>query len=472
MTQSSIDGLFDQHDALGVAELVRRREVSAEETIAAGLARIRRVEPQLQALSRVADGLPGCAADGPFVGVPFLVKELMADCAGWPTTVGSAFFAEAAPAKADSAAVARMRRAGLAIVGRTKTSEFGIAPTTEPRFGGPVHNPWDLTLSPGGSSGGSAALVAARAVPMAHATDGGGSIRMPAALTGLFGLKPSRGRISLAPLGETLAGAGTQLAVSLSVRDSAALLDALAGTEPGDPYGLPAPTASFLASTRRDPPPLRIAVQRRPRGGPDLDPVLGGAVDEAAVLMAELGHTVEEGKPDYSFAELDAAFFTVMAANTWTNITNRAGERSFGEGDFEPVTWAYAVAGCETAAPDYIRAVQTFHRLGRQFGAFFERYDVLVSPTLARSSLPLGAIRTDIAIQDYRAALAPMIAFTAICNVAGTPAASVPLAWTERGLPIGIHIAGKFGSEEMLLALAAQVERARPWRNRRPPLTA
>lgn len=472
MTDPSIDRLFGTHDALGIAEVVRRGDVSAKETLAAGLARIARVEPRLNALSRLVDAAPEAVAEGPFTGVPFLVKELMADCAGWPTTVGSAFFAGGPPAAADSAAVARMRRAGLAIVGRTKTSEFGIAPTTEPRFGGPVRNPWDLALSPGGSSGGSAALVAARALPMAHATDGGGSIRMPAALTGLFGLKPSRARISLAPIGETLAGAGTQLAVSVSVRDSAALLDALAGPEPGDPYAAPAPERSFLEATRRDPPRLRIALQRRPAGGPEVDVALGRALEDAAALFEGLGHTVEEAAPDYSFPELEAAFFTVMAANTWTNIANRAGDRAFGEADFEPVTWAYAVAGRETSAQAYIRAVQAFHRIGREFGRFFERYDVVLSPTLARATLPLGTMRTDIPLGPYREALAPMIAFTAICNVAGTPAASLPICWSETGLPLGMHIAGSFGSEALLLSLAAQVERARPWAERRPPLSA
>jgi amidase len=268
--------------------------------------------------------------------VPFVVKELMADCAGWATSLGSAFFAGDPPASADSAAVARMRRAGLRIVGRTKTSEFGIAPTTEPRFGGPVRNPWNTALSPGGSSGGSAALVAARALPLAHATDGGGSIRIPAALCGLYGLKPSRGRVSLAPIGETLAGAGTQLCVSLSVRDSAALLDALCGPEPGDPYGLAPPGVPFLRAVERDPPSSRIAVQRRPRQGPEPDPAVLRALEEAAHLLESLGHRVEEAEPDIPFEELEGAFFTIMAASMWTNIANRAGSRSFGEAISNP----------------------------------------------------------------------------------------------------------------------------------------
>lgn len=473
----SLDRLFDDHDALGLAALVKRREVSARELVEAGRARIERVDPALNAVTDLIapdhlDDALARSGPGPFAGVPFLVKQLMADCAGMPTTLGAAFFAREPVAAADSAAVTRMRQAGLVIVGRTNTSEFGLAPTTEPRLSGATRNPWDLALSPGGSSGGAASLVAARAVPMAHATDGGGSIRIPAALCGLFGLKPSRGRVSLAPIGETLAGAGTQLGVSLSVRDSAALLDALAPGEPGDPYAAPSPSGSFLASAERDPPRLRIAVQRRPVGGPALDPALLSAVDEAAKLLESLGHAVEEAMPGHESAALETAFFIVMAANTWTNMVNRAGGRTFGDGDFEPVTWAYATAGRDTAAADYIRAVQMFHRIGRQLGAFFERHDILLSPTLARPSLPLGGIRTDGALQEFRAAMAPMIAFTAVCNVAGIPAASLPLGWTGEGLPIGVHIAGRFGAEETLLALAGQIERARPWRHKRPRLTA
>ncbi|HEX2555037.1 MAG TPA: amidase [Microvirga sp.] len=467
-----LDRLFDETDALGIGERVRAGDISAAEAVAAGLRRIARVEPQLQALCRPAAAPGEILRGGPFAGVPFVVKDLMADCAGSTTGVGAAFFADDPPAAADSAAVARMRRSGLGIVGRSKSSEFGLAPTTEPRCGGPVRNPWDPALSPGGSSGGSAALVAARALPMAHATDGGGSIRIPAALCGLFGLKPSRGRVSLAPLGETLAGAGAQHCVSLSVRDSAALLDALAGPEPGDPYGIAAPAGSFLDAARREPPRLRIALQRRPTGGPDPGPAVLGAVDEAASLFAGLGHDVEEARPDWSVEEIEAALFTVMAANTWTNIGNRAAGRPFDEADFEPVTWAFATAGRAMPAAEYIRAVQAFHRIGRRVGRFFERFDVLLTPTIARVSLALGAIRTDVALDAFRDSVVPMIAYTAVCNIAGIPAASLPLAWSDEGLPLGVQIAGRLGDEATLLALAAEAERARPWRGRRPPITA
>ena len=466
---AGLSHLLAAADGLGVAARDAAGEVSAHEALAAGLERIRKIDGHCGAIARWL--CPQALAVGPFTGIPMVVKDLMANCIGDPTTAGAHFFAREPGATADSAAVARMRAAGFGVVGRTKTSEFGLAPTTEPAASGPVRNPWDMSYSPGGSSGGAAALVATRAVPLAHATDGGGSIRIPAALCGLFGLKPSRGRISLAPLGETLAGAGTQLCVSVSVRDSAAFLDVLSGGEPGDPYGAPI-AGPFRSATERDPERLRIALQRRPVGGPDVDPVLVEAVEDAARLLESLGHIVEDARPDYEAELLDEAFFTIMAANLWANLSGRAGGRPFGEADVEPVSWAYATAGRDVSAEAYVRAVQTFHRTGRRLGALFERHDVLLSPTLARASLPLGVVRTDGALVVFRAQMAPLIAFTMVHNAAGTPAASVPLAWTADGMPLGVQIAARFGGEATLLALAAQLERARPWRQRRPPLAA
>ncbi|MFO1082666.1 MAG: amidase [Reyranellaceae bacterium] len=467
-----MDDLFATHDALAVAELVRSRKLGARELLDGTLARLRILDETLNAVTDFYDGdllerSVAAAGPGPFHGVPYLVKQLMADCAGTPTTLGSRFFARAPVAAADSAAVARLRRAGLVIVGRTNTSELGLAPTTEPAFGGATRNPWRADLSPGGSSGGSAAIVAARGLAMAHATDGGGSIRIPAALCGLFGLKPSRGRVSLAPIGETLAGAGAQHCVSVSVRDSAALLDAVAGPQPGDPYAAP-PAGSFLAATQAPPPRLRIAVMRRPVGGAALDPVLVGAVERTAILLQELGHVVEEASPDYDAAAAGAAFGTVMCANTFTNIEVRRGDRLPGPYDLEPVTRAHAEIGRGVSAHDYIRAVQTFHRTGRQLGQFLEHHDVLLSPTLARTHLPLGEIRMDGSIESYQEGLAPMVAFTSVCNVAGVPAMSVPLEWTDDGLPIGMHFVARLGAEETLFALAAQLEQAKPWKERRP----
>jgi amidase len=467
-----VDDLFASHDALAVGQLVKTGKLGGRELLDGALARLRTLNRSLNAVTDFYDGpllekSVAMAGKGPFEGVPFVVKQLMADCAGTPTTLGSRFFASQPVAVADSAAVARMRRAGLVIVGRTNTSEFGLAPTTEPAFGGATLNPWRKGLSPGGSSGGSAAVVAARGLPMAHATDGGGSIRIPAALCGLFGLKPSRGRVSLAPIGETLAGAGAQHCVSISVRDSAALLDALAGGEPGDPYTAPA-AGSFLAATQRPPGRLRVAFMRKPVGGAPLDPALVAAVERTARLLEGLDHQVEEASPDHDPAASGEALGMIMAANTWTNIQIRANGRVPGPDDLEPVTRQAAEHGRQISAHDYIRAVQTFHRTGRQLGAFFERHDVLLSPTIARVSLPLGAVRMDGSSEQYQQGLAPMVAFTSVCNAAGVPAMSMPLAWSEDGLPIGLQFIGRFGAEEMLFSLAAELEHAQPWRDRKP----
>jgi amidase len=467
-----VDDLFASHDALAVGQLIKTGKVGARELLQGTVARLRALNQSLNAITDFYDGpllekSVAMAGKGPFEGVPFVVKQLMADCAGTPTTLGSRFFAKQPVATGDSAAVARMRRAGLVIVGRTNTSEFGLAPTTEPAFGGATVNPWRKGLSPGGSSGGSAAVVAARGLPMAHATDGGGSIRIPAALCGLFGLKPSRGRVSLAPIGETLAGAGAQHCVSISVRDSAALLDALAGSEPGDPYTAPV-AGSFLAATQRAPGRLRVAFMRKPVGGTLVDPVLVAAVERTATLLEGLGHQVEEAAPDYDAMASGEALGTIMAANTWTNIQIRANGRVPGPNDLEPVTRQAAEHGGQISAHDYIRAVQAFHRTGRQLGVFFERHDVLLSPTIARVSLPLGEVRMDGNSEEYQQGLAPMVAFTSVCNAAGVPAMSMPLAWTEDGLPIGLQFIGRFGAEEMLFSLAAELERAQPWRDRKP----
>ncbi len=468
-----LEDLFEAHDALAVAELIRSRKIGAREVLDASLQRLRAVNGRLNAITDFYEGdllekSVAAAGDGPFHGIPFVVKQLMADCADTPTTVGSRFFAKEPIAVHDSAAVARMRRAGLVIVGRSNTSEFGLAPTTEPAFGGATVNPWRADLSPGGSSGGSAAVVAARALPMAHATDGGGSIRIPASLCGLFGLKPSRGRISLAPIGETLAGAGAQLCVSISVRDSAALLDALAGDEAGDPYRAPEGNGSFLDATKRAPGRLRIAFLRKPLGWESMDSALVAAVERTAQRLEALGHHVEEAAPDYDPVATGMAFGTVMCANTFTNIQVRANGRVPGPDDLEPVTRLYAEQGGKISAHDYIRAVQTFHRTGRQLGAFFNKFDILLSPTLARTSLPLGVVRMDGSLEKYEEGLAPMVPFTSVCNAAGVPAMSVPLEWTEDGLPVGMHFVARYGAEALLFSLAAQLEQAHPWRDRRP----
>jgi Asp-tRNA(Asn)/Glu-tRNA(Gln) amidotransferase A subunit family amidase len=252
------------------------------------------------------------------------------------------------------------------------------------------------------------------------------------------------------------------------VRDSAALLDATAGSEPGDPYSAPQPSETFLEATRRAPGKLRVAFMRKPVGGEALDPQLVRATERTAKLLEELGHQVEEVAPRYDASALDAAFWRVMSANTWTNIQLRAAGRMPGPDDLEPVTRLYAERGRAVTADEYIRSVQTFHRTGRALGAFFEKHDVLLSTTIARISLPLGTVRMDGSAEQFQQAVAPMTPFTAVCNATGVPAMSAPIEWTDDGLPIGMHFVTRYGAEETLYALAAQLEQARPWRNRRP----
>lgn len=469
-----MDDLFDTHDALATARLVKTGKLGVRELLDGTLRKLRVANRSLNAITdlyedRLLESSLAAAGDGPFEGVPFLVKQLMADCAGTPTTMGSRFFASEPIARSDSGPVARMRRAGLVIVGRTNSSECGLAPTTEPAFGGVTRSPWGADLSPGGSSGGSAAIVAARCLPMAHATDGGGSIRIPASLCGLFGLKPSRGRISLAPIGEALAGAATMLCNSISVRDSAALLDVLAGNEPGDPYAAPARAGTFLEASGRPPGRLRIAFMRSLAGGEALEPALIAAVEDTARRLEALGHHLVEAAPEYDAEALQAAFWTVMCANTANNIQVRAQGRRAGDGDLEPVTRLCVEHGQAVSAPAYIRALQTFQGVGRSFGRFFESHDVLLQPTLACTSLKLGTVRMDGSLEAFERAVAPLMSTTLTCNATGVPAMSVPLASTPDGLPIGMHFVGRLGAEAMLLSLAAQLEQVHPWRQQRPP---
>src|SRR6266550_7127498 len=294
---------YERHDGLGLAALVARREVKPEELLEAAIARVEARNPAVNAVTMplydyaraaIAAGLP----DGPFTGVPFLMKDLTAAIAGVPMTRSSRFFADAPPPTADSEHVARLKRAGLVIFGRTNTCELGLSLTCEPRMHGPTRNPWDPTRISGGSSGGAAAAVGARMLPMAHATDGFGSIRAPAACCGLVGLKPTRGRNTMAPvLGEGLGGCSVEHAVTLSVRDSAALLDATSGAGPGDPYGVTPPARPFLSEAGADPGQLRIAFTTKAPNGAPVAPEYLKTLHDTVALCAELGHHVEEADP-------------------------------------------------------------------------------------------------------------------------------------------------------------------------------
>ena len=468
---------FDRYDGLGLAELVRRRDVSAEEIVDETLARIEARNPAINAVvTRMDDqaraALRAGLADGPFTGVPYLLKDLGAHYQGVVTSYGGTLFADNV-LDHDSELTLRLKRAGLVIVGKSNTPEMGLAPSTEPRRFGPTRNPWNLDYSAGGSSGGAAAAVAAGILPMAHATDGGGSIRIPASACGLFGLKPTRARNPMGPdAGEGWGGASIGHAVTWSVRDSAALLDATSGPDVGDPYWAPPPAGPFLAEVGRDPGRLRIALTVTPWISSPVDPECAEAAHAAAKLCASLGHTIEEARPVVNEAEWRYATRVIVAANIAYNLEARAAAlgRELAAGDVERLTWARAVDGHTARAADYARSIGVVHRIGRVVARFFTRYDLLLSPTMCRPPYPLGVL--DLMTNDverYTEAILGSIGFTALFNSAGNPAMSVPLAWSRSGLPIGVQFAARFGDEATLFRLGAQLESAQPWAERRPP---
>jgi len=467
-------------DATAQAELVRRGEVTPLELVEAAISRIEELNPRLNAVITPMYDLARKAAagplpDGPFRGVPILMKDLGATYEGVPQAMGSAFM-KGIPSLGDSVLTRRLKRAGLIILGKTNAPEFGLLPTTEPAAFGPTRNPWDLGRSTGGSSGGSAAAVASGMVPMAHANDGGGSIRIPASACGLFGLKPTRGRITLAPLfGDQMNGLVVEHALTRSVRDSAALLDATAGPAPGDPYYAAPPARPFLAEVGADPGRLRIALTTQSITGSPVHPDCVAAAEDAARLCAELGHLVEEAAPPLDGNVLSQAFMTIWAAgNAWTidGLALMTGRTPQPE-QFEPFTWALYEMGKGVSASDYLLAVTRLQEVSRQVAAFLEDYDVWLTPTLAEPPVPLGTFDPEPGnpISPLLRAAA-YIPFTPLANATGNPAMSVPLYWNGEGLPIGTQFMALYGDEATLFRLAAQLERARPWAARRPPVRA
>jgi amidase len=476
----SVDALLDREDGLGLAELVRRREVSAKELLDAAIARVEALNPTLNAVvarlydaarAAVEAGLPR----GPFTGVPYLLKDIGALYAGAVTSAGSRAFADAV-ADHDSEITARLKRAGLVIFGKTNTPELGIASSTEPRLFGPTRNPWNLGYSAGGSSGGAAAAVASGMLPMAHASDGGGSIRIPASCCGLFGLKPTRARNPMGPdAGEGWSGASVAHAITRTVRDSAALLDATAGPDVGDPYWAPPPAGPFLAEVGRDPGPLRVALATTPWNGRHVDAECAEAATAAARLCERLGHRVEEARPEIDAEALAHAQRVVVAANVRSALDLRGAARGrpITEKDVEPETWRRVQDAARFTAADYARSILVIHRTGRAIGRFFAGHDVLITPTMACTPYPLGVLdMSSDDVEGFYEALLRSIAFTSLFNASGNPAMSVPLAWSRDGLPIGVQFVAPFGDEALLFRLAAQLEAARPWSERRPTRVA
>ncbi|WP_441245314.1 amidase [Kitasatospora sp. McL0602] len=480
---------LDGHDQAG---LVARGEITARELLRAAIERVERYDTDVNAVVirhfeqalAAASAAPAAEKDrGPLHGLPFLLKDLGPSLGGIEATAGSAFLAGFVPA-ADSELGLRFRAAGLQVFGKTNTAEFGVLPTTEPAYHGATRNPWDLNRSSGGSSGGAAAAVAAGLVPVAHASDAGGSIRIPAGVCGVFGMKPTRARTPLGPaVGDLMNGMASEHVVTRSVRDSAAVLDAIAGPALGDPYPAPpgptspGPTspgpASYAAAAAVDPArPLRVAVSTRPALG-TLDAASLAAVRHAAELCAALGHEVVEAAPPVGFADLVDPFLDIWAAGVSSAVIASAGllGRRPEPGDIEPLTWLLYEQGQRLGAAHYLLSVGHLQRAARALAAFQEDYDVLLTPTTAWVAPPLGTFAVGTPEQQLRRAV-EFVHETPLANLTGQPAMSVPLYWTDDGLPVGVHFTGRFGDEAGLFSLAGQLERAAPWAARLPALGA
>jgi amidase len=499
---------YTRYDGLALADLVRRREVTPAELVETALAAINRVNPQLNAVVTRLDDLARAQAtagplaggplpDAPFAGVPFLLKDLHGALAGVPMTAGSRLLANHRPEQ-DAEVVARYKRAGLIVLGKTNTPEFGLLPVTEPPLFGPARNPWNPDLTPGGSSGGSAAAVAAGMVPLAHGNDGGGSIRIPASACGLFGLKPTRGRVPLGPDAvELWMGCVVQHVLSRSVRDSAAALDATAGGDPGAPYEAPpSPAEGWLAQTKLAPDRLRIGFTTKSMLDGPVHADCVAAVDAAATLLTDLGHTVEQAAPELDGPEIAAAFLLMVAGEFAADLSEA--ERHAGE-PASPLTvdtpaLLLNLLASQYSAAELAKALRRLRLVGPVMARFHQSYDLWLTPTLARPPVPIGSllptgleataqrllarlgwgalVRTLGSIEASADRTFAFTPFTPVANVTGQPAMSVPLHWSGDGLPIGVQFVARFGDEATLFRLAAQLEQAQPWLNRHPLIWA
>jgi len=471
---------YTEYDGLGLAELVRKGDVTPTELLTEAMTRAEAAQAELNCFANlfpqiaetdIAAGLP----DAAFTGVPFPTKDLLVEIEGAPLTQGSRAWRENVATR-DSEITKRYRSAGLALFGATTTPEFGLTTTTESLLFGPTRNPWDISRTSGGSSGGASAAVAAGVIPVAQASDGGGSIRIPAACCGLFGMKPSRGRTPMGPgTTEGWNGQSCTHVVSRSVRDSAALLDLTHGPETGCRYVAPPPQRSFLAEVDRDPAQLRIAVWTVAPNGTRPDAVAESGLDATRLLLEDLGHIAEEASPSLDGAALSKGLpITVAAAMAMTKSAREVElGRPLGPDDLEPVTLRLAELGDTIPMAELMRANQAAIQAGIDFDRFMieQNFDVVVMPTLSRKPDPLGIL--GLAPKDMKAngeAVSTFAPWCAVFNQTGAPAMSVPLHWTEDNLPLGIMFGARYGQEGLLFALAGQLERARPWANRRPPV--
>lgn len=495
---------YGQYDALGLAELVRTQEVTPGELVDEAIRRIEAVNPRINSvIHRMYDHARALAAkplpQGPFTGVPFLIKDLLASYAGEPMSFGSRAMKRYVPDH-DSSMVQRFKGAGLIVVGKTNLSELGLSPFTEPKAFGPTCNPWDTTRTPSGSSGGAAASVAARTVPMASGGDGGGSIRTPASACGVFGMKPSRGRNPVGPdYGEIWQGAVAEHVLTRTVRDSAAMLDVTAGPDTGALYHAPPPDGSFLDAVRATPGSLRIAFTTESLLGSHVDRECVRGVERTVELLRELGHEVVPARPGFDRRTFLRAYITMVAAETAADLDRCGpllGRRRLPPRQLELETRAMQLLGRKISTPQFIKSCRHLHHVSRIMGRFFADgpYDVFLSPTLAQPPIPIGTMRLTVlestALRLFQTLQAgnmmramgfidtmadKIFGFSAYCplfNVSGQPAMSMPLHWTDTGLPVGMHFAAPYAHETTLFQLAGQLENARPWLGRKPPVCA
>jgi amidase len=447
------------------ARLVREGAVSPVELVETYLARIERLDATLNAFVTVCAEEALAAArsprPGPFSGVPIPIKDLT-ETAGIRTTFSSRAFADNVP-EVDAEVVRRLRAAGFVLIGKTNTPEFGITAVTESELNGVCRNPWDTSRTPGGSSGGAGAAVAAGLAPIAHGSDGAGSIRIPASCCGLFGLKPTRGRITSAPRPDVY-GFSTSAPIARTVADAAGFLDVVAGPEPGDPYTAPPPERPFADEVGAPPGRLRIALALDPPHPTPVDPACAESARDAAALLAELGHEVEEVTPRWGIDGLSAVHRVI-----WQTIPALYPVRDASR--LEPINAGFAARAAATSSVEYVQAVARLQLFGRSFAAFCAGYDLVLTPTLALPPVPIGWMSESASADEQFDRALAFTPFTAAVNIAGLPAASVPLSWSEGGLPIGVQLIARAGGEGLLLRVAAQLEEARPWAWRRPPVS-
>ena len=479
---------YRQHDAIGLAELIRQGQVSVREVVDTAISRAEAINPQLNAIclpryeeARRDQPTP----DATFSGVPFLAKDLAQEIEGMPSTMGSrALRSNVAPQ--DSEYIRGCRRAGLVLLGRTATPELGLKAVTESRLWGPTLNPWDRERTPGGSSGGSGAAVAAGVVPVAGANDGGGSIRIPAAYNGLFGLKPSRGRVSAGPyMSEGWTGASVDHVVSRSVRDSAGMLDYLSGNPKGDPFRIAPPEQSYAEAIRSAPRSLKIGFFTESPYGTEVAPEAAMAIESTARKLEALGHHVEPAAPRYDGMGLAKAYLSLYFGEVATVMAETMETFGANSSDFELETRLLGTLGNSLRAVDYVRTRRRWNDFARALGRYFEDYDLYLCPTTAQPPARIGELETPMHLKlaarlmvELRAGTLALksgivddlardnlarVPFTQLANLTGTPAMSVPLCWNEEGLPLGVQFGAPHGGEAELFQLAAQLEEAHPW---------